>query len=152
MESFEQQEVCAGLRAAAGWHHFALRLLILPADGRVVFSTFYPAVALVAITAGIGWGIFATALSTLLVYAFLMPPLLAWKPLGYVDLLSIGTFLAVAAIILLQAPGSGFLMNPVELSDWIQAHLKLPAARRACARTPSPSARPLPACATNSRP
>lgn len=90
----------AGMAVLAVCVCLALRLLILPIDGRVVFSTFYPAVALVAITAGLGWGIFATALSTGLVYAFLMPPLLEWKPVTYVDVLSIGTFLAVATIIL----------------------------------------------------
>lgn len=79
-----------------------IRLAILPADGRVVFSTFYPAVAVVTLLAGYQFGLVSLALGGLLAYLFLVPPIGALKVLTLEQGIGFATYLVAGAIICLS--------------------------------------------------
>lgn len=78
-----------------------LRILILPIDGRVIYSTFYPAIGLAALLCGYRYGLLALALSTLTAYWVLLMPSLAIKPLESEQLVGLMTFLCAGLIICL---------------------------------------------------
>jgi len=60
------------------WLAYLARIAISPADSGLTFLTFFPAVALAAVIGGIWPGLFATAISMVLVTYLFIPPSGAW--------------------------------------------------------------------------
>jgi len=81
---------------------FGLRIAILPVDGRVIFSTFYPAIGIAALLCGYRYGLLSLGLSGLLAYWFLLLPTEEWKPLETEQLIGLSTFLFAGLIICLS--------------------------------------------------
>lgn len=79
-----------------------IRLLILPIDGRVVYSTFYPAIGLVALLCGYRFGLAATAIAAIVAYWYLLLPSQSIKPLEPEQLIGLLTFLGSGFIICLS--------------------------------------------------
>lgn len=81
---------------------FMLRLSILPIDGRVIYSTFYPAIAVVTLACGFEIGLVGTALLGLLAYLYLLPPTLTFKLLNLEQGIGLATFFIASGIICLS--------------------------------------------------
>ncbi len=80
----------------------AIRVLIMPIDGRVIYSTFYPAIVISALLCGYRYGLLSLGLSSLLAYWFLLLPPQTWKPLEAEQLIGLFTFLCAGMIIALS--------------------------------------------------
>lgn len=81
---------------------FTIRLTILPIDGRVIYSTYYPAIGITALLCGYRYGLLNLGLSGLLAYWFLLTPSQSWKPLQAEQLIGLLTFLGAGLIICLS--------------------------------------------------
>lgn len=79
-----------------------VRTWILPVNGRVVYSTFYPAIALVAMLSGYRYGVLSILLSALLAYVFLIPSLGTFKMLTADNALGLITFICSGLVICLS--------------------------------------------------
>lgn len=79
-----------------------IRIFILPVDGRVIYSTFYPAIGLSALLCGYRLGFASLGLSALTAYWFLLLPTQSWKPLDTESLIGLCTFLSAGLIICLS--------------------------------------------------
>ncbi len=80
----------------------AIRILIMPIDGRVIYSTFYPAIVISALLCGYRYGLLSLGLSSLFAYWFLLLPPQTWKPLEAEQLIGLLTFLCAGLIIALS--------------------------------------------------
>lgn len=79
-----------------------LRMWILPVDGRVIYSTFYPAIGLTALLCGYRYGLFNLVLSTAIAYWYLLLPVQAIKTLDTEQVIGLLTFLSAGLIICLS--------------------------------------------------
>ncbi len=80
---------------------FFFRMTILPVDGRVIFSTFYPAVALVTLFCGYRIGLLGMVLSGFLAYFFFLQPFQTLKILNVEASIGLATFFLASSIICL---------------------------------------------------
>lgn len=78
---------------------FTLRMILLPPTGRVIYSTFYPAIALIVLFAGFNFGMISMVLGGVLAYFFLLPPLNGFKSLDFEQGLGLVTYFVAASII-----------------------------------------------------
>jgi HD-GYP domain-containing protein (c-di-GMP phosphodiesterase class II) len=78
---------------------FLLRLSILPIDGRVIYSTFYPAIAMITLACGFEIGLIGTLLLGVLAYVYLLPPAFALKILNLEQVVGLLTYFVAAGII-----------------------------------------------------
>jgi HD domain/Domain of unknown function (DUF4118) len=81
---------------------FLLRLSILPADGRVIYSTFYPAIAVITLICGFRLGLVGIVFLGLLAYGFLFPPFFKFKLLNLEQGIGLITYFLAAGIICLS--------------------------------------------------
>ena len=79
-----------------------LRMSLLPAESRVIYSTFYPTIALITLACGFVYGITAMLCSGALVYYFLLPPFHAFKVLDFEQIIGLATFVLASGIICLS--------------------------------------------------
>lgn len=78
---------------------FSLRIVLLPPTGRVIYSTFYPAIALIALMCGFRVAMISILFAGVLAYLFLLPPLNELKTLNLEDALGLLTYFIAATII-----------------------------------------------------
>ena len=78
---------------------FSLRMVLLPPTGRVIYSTFYPAIALIALMCGFRVAMISILFAGVLAYLFLLPPLNELKTLNLEDALGLLTYFIAATII-----------------------------------------------------
>lgn len=78
---------------------FLLRWIILPIDGRVIFSTFYPAVAIITLLCGYRIGFVGLLLGSILAYLYFIPPFHGLKPLDTEQVIGFATYFIAASII-----------------------------------------------------
>lgn len=81
---------------------FWIRLLILPTDGRVIYSTFYPAIGLTTLLCGYRFGLLSTALGAIVAYWFLLHPTHSLKVLDTDQLTGLLTFIGAGIILCLS--------------------------------------------------
>lgn len=81
---------------------FLLRLSILPIDSRVIYSTFYPAIAVITIACGFEIGLVGITLLGFLAYLYLLPPTLTFKFLNLEQGIGLATFFMASVIICLS--------------------------------------------------
>lgn len=81
---------------------YFVRVVILPIDGRVIFSTFYPAIALTALLCGYRMGFVSLGLSGFLAYFYFLQPSREFKYLDFEDATALATYIFSAAIICLS--------------------------------------------------
>ena len=62
---------------------FSLRMVLLPPTGRVIYSTFYPAIALIALMCGFRVAIIGMLFAGALAYLFLLPPIKSAKDIKF---------------------------------------------------------------------
>ena len=89
----------AGLTLLFSGLAFFLHWSLLPADGRVVFSTFYPAIALTSLFCGYRFGLVSALLSGFLAYLFFLPPFQAFKSIDMEQAIGLATYSFAAAIL-----------------------------------------------------
>jgi HD-GYP domain-containing protein (c-di-GMP phosphodiesterase class II) len=80
---------------------FSLRMVLLPPTGRVIYSTFYPAIALIALMCGFRVAIVGMLFAGVLAYLFLLPPLNELKTLNLEAAIGLATYFIAATIICL---------------------------------------------------
>jgi len=78
---------------------FGLRMVLLPPSGRVIYSTFYPAIALIVLLCGFRLAMIGMLFAGALAYLFLLPPLNVFKVLNLEQAVGLITYFIAASII-----------------------------------------------------
>jgi hypothetical protein len=78
---------------------FLLRITLLSTDSRVIYSTFYPAIAGVTLVCGFKAGLIGTLIASLLVYFYMLPPFQSLKLLNMEQATGMATFFMASGII-----------------------------------------------------